>query len=288
MSLCILQARSFLILIIILMNRLIKSVSLYLLLLVPSIAHAHVGYVEPRSLLSLSGQTASFYHTFFENSTNLVLLIVIPVFSVAVLFGLLRVRPLKEWGSRIAKRANSYQEYVQWIIRLSLGIGFIGAAISNVLVSPVLGASHMLSTIEMLIGFWLLAGFLLPVSYILVILLYLVAVSRDYYLLGNLDVFALGVSGLILGSPKPGVDHLLGFAPTFFARYKHYVPMVLRFVVGAEMILLSIYEKFLNPGAMHSVILDYNLTQVIPVSPELWVVGTGLVECAWSALGAWN
>lgn len=44
------------------------------------------------------------------------------------------------------------------------------------------------------------------------------------------------------------------------------------------MMFLAIYEKLLNPHASEIIVRDFNLTSVFPASPEMWILGAGIVE----------
>ncbi|MFW5956366.1 MAG: DoxX family protein [Halorhabdus sp.] len=48
--------------------------------------------------------------------------------------------------------------------------------------------------------------------------------------------------------------------------------------VGFNFLYLGVTQKWLNPESAMAVVAKYDLTAVVPVSPELWVVGAGLVE----------
>ena len=44
------------------------------------------------------------------------------------------------------------------------------------------------------------------------------------------------------------------------------------------MIYLALYEKILNPHLSADVVKLFELSSVIPVSPEMWILSTGLIE----------
>ena len=58
------------------------------------------------------------------------------------------------------------------------------------------------------------------------------------------------------------------------------MPLILRFGVGFAMIFLAVYEKILNPHLSELVVTNFGLMNVVPVSPEMWVLSTGLIEFA--------
>ena len=55
---------------------------------------------------------------------------------------------------------------------------------------------------------------------------------------------------------------------------------VVRATLGVNFIYLGLTQKLLNGGQALAVVAKYDLTSVVPVSAELWVVGAGLAEMA--------
>ncbi|MFB6193888.1 MAG: DoxX family protein, partial [Halobaculum sp.] len=55
-------------------------------------------------------------------------------------------------------------------------------------------------------------------------------------------------------------------------------PVVIRAGLGVNFLYLGITQKWLQPGEALAVVAQYDLTSVVPVAPELWVFGAGLVE----------
>jgi hypothetical protein len=105
---------------------------------------------------------------------------------------------------------------------------------------------------------------------LLSIILYFLALSKNFYLLGNLEVLVSLIALLILSQPKPGLDDLLGIPSfPFLKSFKDFVPLILRIGIGGAMMFLAVYEKFLNPHLSEIVVHNYNLTSIIPVSPEM-------------------
>ena len=56
------------------------------------------------------------------------------------------------------------------------------------------------------------------------------------------------------------------------------MPTLLRSGSGVAFIDLGITQKLRRPGEALAVVAKYNLTEVVPVAPELWVIGAGLTE----------
>ncbi|MFW5935252.1 MAG: DoxX family protein [Halolamina sp.] len=54
--------------------------------------------------------------------------------------------------------------------------------------------------------------------------------------------------------------------------------MIVRVGLGASFVYLGVVQKLFMPGQALAVVAKYDLTAVVPVSPELWAVGAGLTE----------
>lgn len=250
----------------------------FLLLSIP--LSAHVSYVLDEQTLSQErGRDDLFFFSPLQDSSSVSLII----FTLVILAGLYALLiHLKPWTKEIQKiRTNclSYLDFIPWIARLGLGIALIGAGVSQVLVTPVVTATSFIAALEMLFGFLILAGFFLPYAILGSLALYIVGLTLDVYLLGNLDFFALGLVVFILGSSKPGIDHLIGIPFSFYYPSLHrYVPLLARIGVGGSLIFLALYEKFLNPSWFASVVEQYGLYLAIPVSVSMWVFSAGAIE----------
>ena len=57
-------------------------------------------------------------------------------------------------------------------------------------------------------------------------------------------------------------------------------PVALRVFLGANFLYLGVVQKWLQPAQAAMVVEKYDLTALVPVSPELWIFGAGLVEAA--------
>ncbi len=250
--------------------------------LVPRPAAAHVGYVLSREEFARqSGTNWTFLLEPLNHATD-VLIIVGTLCAAAVLyFGALRIKKLVSKFNQITKKAESYHDLVPWMLRLGLGIALIGAGLNNSIISPVLSGFPEFREFEILLGFFLLLGFLTAPALWLTIGLFLSALFREPYILGNAEFLAAAIALIILAERRPGLDDLIDipfFAPLTIA--KKYAPFILRLGIGGAMTYLAIYEKFLNPQASALVVVKTHLTSVVPVSPNLWVLGAGLVEVA--------
>lgn len=255
---------------------------LTVIILWPTTSFAHVGYVLPEAeIYKNTGSDFNFLLSALHDPLNLFLIFGTLIFISFIYFILRQNSWFLSKTKTVAEQAVSYYEFIPWILRLSLGIALIGAGVAGVFISPSLAGFSQLSFLQILLGFLLLAGFLLAPASFLAIILFLFALSQNFYLIGNFDFLAAAIALFILANPKPGLDDLLRIP--FFSPFKSLqklVPLILRTGVGGAMMFLAIYEKFLNPHLSAAVVQNYKLTSVIPVSPEMWVLSAGLIEFA--------
>lgn len=246
----------------------------------PALAYAHVGYViEDKEFITNSGRDFAFLFKPLAESRYVALMVLVTAAAVVLYLVAVRTGVFKRLKTRIERQAAVYTQYFAWMLRLSLGIALIGAGSSSVLISPAIEGMHVLSFIQILLGFLLLLGFALPLVVCATIVLFLWALFSNVYLFGNVEFLAGAVALLVLADSRPGFDDLFGipfYSP--LSRYKPYVPLILRIGIGSAMIFLAVYEKLLNPHASAAVIEKYALTSVVPVPPALWVLGAGVVE----------
>jgi uncharacterized membrane protein YphA (DoxX/SURF4 family) len=106
---------------------------------------------------------------------------------------------------------------------------------------------------------------------------------------------------VLLGPDQPSVDRLLArLADIEGTRYTHilpirtlrtwtdrhldpyaaYTPTVVRLGVGFDFVYTGLFDKLTQPAQALAVVEQYQLTRVVPVDPELWVVGAGTIELA--------
>lgn len=243
-------------------------------------ADAHVGYVltEEEFVANSGGDTLYILKALESQTTiNITLSVILAVVLIAFIYR--KSIFLKSWAGRVVDRLKTYDEFLPWAIRLSLGIALIGAGTAQVLVSPIEIATGSIAFIEILLGFFFMAGFLLIPSALLTIGLYIFGLSGNFYLLGNLDFLALAIAFLALHNERPGFDDIFNFKILHSLKIKRSLASpILRVGIGGAMMFLALYEKILNPHLSELVVNNFHLTSVIPVDPSLWVVGSGIVE----------
>ena len=251
-----------------------------MLVLLPTTALAHVRFIATDSDVAQYG--GSDFAGFISplSNPNYVWMIVVTIVVVLGLYHIItRQSWFKKWSARVVACADSYRNYIPWIIRLSLGILLIGMATGGHFISPVLAGNEFLLFIQILIGFFLMAGLLVEISALVVVVLYVVALWTDPYMIGSMDVAGMALSLLLLDGRRPGVDEIVGI-PDFFttAWSKTVVPVVMRVGIGVSLIYLAIVEKILNPHLSEYVVEVTKLIDVIPVSSAMWTFSAGIIE----------
>lgn len=242
-------------------------------------AFAHVGYVIPQTqLANHAGTDFSYVVAALGDPTNL-LLIVLSIGVFVFLYYLSHKNYfLEKEVKRIRKTVSSYTDIIPWILRLSLGIALMGASVGGNFISPLLPTDSLLvTTLELVLGFLLLLGALLEPTVVIVSLLFIFALGKDYYLLGNLEFLAGGIALLFMANPRPGFDHIVGIQMWKRENMAKYIPLILRVGIGISMVFLALYEKILNPGFAELVITKYNLAST-GIEPAMWIFGVGFIE----------
>ncbi|MEZ4156767.1 MAG: DoxX family membrane protein [Candidatus Paceibacterota bacterium] len=247
----------------------------------PLKAFAHIRYlVEENDFTGQLGGDKQFLMEVFNSPHNMVL-ILSTVAVAALLFIIAQVIPFcKQEISTIREKADNYVEFIPWILRLSLGIALIGAGTGGWLISPAFPGYTYLGLIQILLGFFMLAGLLIAPVILITILLYVFALTKDFYAIGNFEVLAAAVALLFLNHKRPGVDDLLNIPniTTALQRFRSIIPLILRVGIGGAMVFLGIYEKMLNPHVTEMVIKNFGLMNVVPVDVHMWVFATGIIE----------
>jgi uncharacterized membrane protein YphA (DoxX/SURF4 family) len=229
-----------------------------------------------------------------SHAGNVLLLAIGAVVVLGLVLAWARIRPMEEARLRLVARAQSYRDDVPWMLRLSFGLVLLGAGMTRVLFAPDVSPPEWPYLALSALGFLLLLGLAVRPAAIAGLLIYLGGLVWQPGLIEIWDV-AGGLAALALVGPGlPSVDDLLRHAfPHAAGRraateeptkrvYDDLVPLLLRVGLGGAFLASGIVDKFLvYPQALEAVD-KYHLTSLIPVSPELWVVGAGLVE---SALG---
>jgi len=222
--------------------------------------------------------------------------LVVLVIGIAVVAGALlawaRWRPLEAARRRFIERAGTYHEYVPWMIRLSVGLVLIGAGLSRSLFMPTLQADALPAFLLTATGFLLLLGLAVRPAALVALAAYVVTLVLHPETVMMLDVAGGLAVAAILGPGRPSADDLLRAAfprgPGAKAvtqnlaagRHDDVLPLLVRLGLGGAFAASGIVDKLLIHEQALAAVEKYGLTAVVPVSPELWVVGAALVETA--------
>jgi uncharacterized membrane protein YphA (DoxX/SURF4 family) len=231
---------------------------------------------------------------------------------VVALVGYVRYRPARRDVRAFRSAMAEYRDLLPWLVRLSLGLPLVGAGFVGYFFTPLVGVASF----EPLFGgasgaavrlFGVGVGFLLlfGLATRTVAAVGLLAYGLGVVAFGTPMLFAFEyVPGLLavvlLGGGRPSADHVLaGLADddrTLYSRvdpvyrrlavpfgervapYRRFVPTVTRVGLGLTFAFLGVAEKLAAPGLALATVEKYDLTAVVPVAPELWVVGAGLAE----------
>ena len=217
---------------------------------------------------------------------------------VAVMAALLawaRWRPLEEPRLRFIERAKGYREYLPWMVRLSVGLVLIGAGLSRVRFLPTIETGELFALMLTGAGFLMLLGLAVRPAALVALGAYVVTLAGHPELVMMLDVAGGLAVAAMLGPGRPSLDDLLRAAfprgPGARAatdnlgrgRYDDAVPLLVRLGLGGAFVASGIVDKLLIYDQALAAVDRYQLTSVLPVSPELWVLGAILIE---TALGA--
>ena len=249
--------------------------------------YPHVRYVTPPE--PAPDPLGFLLHT-LGNPGNLAIVAGGALVVVLLLGGWARLRPMEEARLRLVARAATYRDYVPWMLRLSFGLVLLGAGMTRVLFAPDVQPPAWPYIALSALGFLLLLGLAVRPAAIAALAIYLGALVWQPGLIEIWDV-AGGLAALaLLGPGLPSVDDLLRHAlPGAPGRaavtkapskrvYDDLVPLLVRVGLGGAFLASGIVDKFLSYPQGLAAVAKYDLTAVIPVGPDLWVVGAGILE----------
>lgn len=270
-----------------------------LLFLSASPASAHVRYVSP-------GERAATPSDLLAAVTDPVALGLLGGGALGVALavtGYLWVRPARTDLAVLRATLSNYRDLLPWLARLSVGLPLVGAGFSGYFFSPAvtLADPTAVRLFGIAIGFLLVFGLATRLTALVGLLAYVGGLLLEPSLLLALEYLPGFLAVLLLGGGRPSADHVLArLAATDgtlygrldpvhrtlsplgdrFAARRAWVPVVVRVGLGASFVYLGTVQKLLTPGDALAVVAKYGLTRVVPVAPELWVVGAGLTETA--------
>ena len=276
-----------------------SSALVVLLAAVTGRVSAHVKYVTPGSD---PVEVVAFLVGALTNPFNLAVLGVGGLAVVATGVAYLSLRPFPSDVRAFRRVLASYDELLPWLLRLAVGLPLVGAGFSGYFFSPVVQptAPVFVRLFGITVGFLLLFGFGTRLVAAVGLVAYLVGLTVEPALFLAFEYVPGFLAIALVGGGRPSADHLVAsmaaddrtvysridpfyrrVALPFVSRTRHleaYVPTVLRLGVGVAFIYLGIAQKLMQPGDALAVVTKYDLTAVVPVAPELWVVGAGLTE----------
>lgn len=209
---------------------------------------------------------------------------------IGLVLGWARWRPLESPRQQFVVRAREYAEYVPWMLRLSAGLVLVGAGLSRVLFMPTLPAATPLALALLAAGFLILLGLAVRPAAVAALLAYLGVLITNPELVMMLDLAGGLAAVALLGPGLPSLDDLLRAAfprgpgarvateNLGEGRYDDLVPLVVRLGLGGAFAASGIVDKLLIYDQALAAVEQYQLTAVVPVAAELWVVGAFLVE----------
>lgn len=270
---------------------------------------AHVRYVVDTGTVVDAG---AFLADALADPVILAVLLGSALALAAVLGGYLRLRPAQRDVKALRSALSDYRDLLPWLVRLSLGLPLIGAGFVGYFFTPLVGAASLdplfgtasgavVRLFGVAVGFLLLFGLATRTVAAVGLLAYLLGVvafgSPMFFAFEYVPGF---LAAVLLGGGRPSADHVLAqladddrtlysrldpvyrrFAVPFGERvgpYRAFVGPVVRVGLGLTFAFLGIAEKLAAPGLALATVEKYDLTAVIPVAPELWVVGAGLAE----------
>ena len=250
---------------------------------------AHVDYVtDPEA----SPDPIGFLLDALAQPGTLVLIGVGLLVVLAALLAWARWRPMEDARLRFIQRAKGYTEYLPWIVRLSVGLVLIGSGLSRDRFMPTLESGDLFALLLTATGFLLLLGLAVRPAALVALGAYLVTFTGHPELVMMLDVAGGLAVVAILGPGRPSLDDLLRAAfprgpgaraatqNLAHGRYDDLVPLLVRLGLGGAFAASGIVDKVLIYDQALAAVDRYALTSVIPVSPELWVLGAALIETA--------
>ncbi|WEL16548.1 Putative membrane protein, DoxD family [Halorhabdus sp. SVX81] len=258
-------------------------------------ASAHVKYVTDEDS---TGSAAELFAAVFSDPASVALLAGGALGAGLLLAGYFRFSRLVPDIAVASRTLQSYRPYLPWMLRLTVGLPLVGAGFAGYLFTPSLPVEARL--LQVAIGFLLLFGLATRLVAAAGLVIYLGLLATDSTLLLASEYIAGFLAIMIVGAGQPSADMLLRrlvvTEGTLASRARGLptpaemiakvgidklpVAPLLRLFVGVNFMFLGITQKWLNPAGGIAVVEKYNLTAVVPVSPELWVFGAGLVEAA--------
>lgn len=250
-----------------------KIVNLLLLpfLLFPFFSFSHVGYVVNTSandILLKNLWLEKIWNAFSSNGIFLIIIIFVLI-TIGYLLALY-ISKTKTY-QKISDKLHAFSKYNTYIVSVAVLIYLINLAISKEFISPFVHTTEILITLQYIIAILIILGLILKKNYItfagsiLGIIGYVasIIISKNIYIFGNAEVLSIFVYLLLacdVIKTKIIKEHVLAFG------------------IGFSLMFLAFYEKIFNPHLSALVVEQYNLQNYIPITPELWILTSAIIE----------
>ncbi|QCJ46585.1 DoxX family protein [Haloprofundus sp. MHR1] len=265
------------------------------LLLSPGVASAHVKYVVDGGG---AGNAVRLLATVASDPLSLALILGTGGGVVVAAAGYLRYRPAGDDIRAFRAVMDDYRDLLPWLLRLSVGLPLVGAGFAGYFFTPLVPAPTRLFGVA--VGFLLLFGLATRLAAVVGLVGYLVGLAFRPELFLAFEYVPAFLAIVLVGGGRPSADQLIARMAdddrTLYSRvdpfyrrvavpferriapYRPFVPTILRVGMGLSFVYLGVAQKLMNPVEALAVVEKYDLTAVVPVLPELWVVGAGLAE----------
>ncbi|WP_435063832.1 DoxX family membrane protein [Halobaculum sp. EA56] len=212
-------------------------------------------------------------------------------------------RPLRADVRAFRRALARYTDLLPWLLRLSMGLPMVGAGFAGYLFTPLVTAGDTVVPVRLFgvaVGFALLFGLATRFVAGVALVSYLALLPFHPEMFFAFEYTAGLLAVVLVGGGRPSADHVIAqmaaneetvysrFDP-FYRRiavpvgdridpYRQFVPTVIRVGMGVVFAYLAFAEKLLAPNQALAVVEKYGLSTLVPVPPELWVLGASLTE----------
>ncbi|UIO98605.1 DoxX family protein [Halobaculum sp. CBA1158] len=217
--------------------------------------------------------------------------------------GYLWRKPLRADIRAIRRELSNYVDLLPWLLRLGIGLPMVGAGFAGYLFTPLVTTADTAVPVRLFgvaIGFMLLFGLATRFVAAAGLAAYVALLPLHPSMFFAFEYSAGLLAIVLVGGGRPSADHVIAkmaaneetvysrFDP-FYRRiavpfgdrvdpYRKFVPTVIRLGMGVVFAYLAFAEKLLVPERALAVVEQYGLSTLLPVPPELWVLGASLTE----------
>lgn len=187
--------------------------------------------------------------------------------------------------------------YAFVIARSTVGICLIFSGFYHTLFGPEMSLvelfgvyASLTSWVLIIIGAAITLGIFVRTAAIIALGIFAVAVGKyGIYLLTYIDYLGILLALVLVGAGKPAFQNIIlrnknGNSKLQQSRrslsliFSDYALLIVRLGLGFSIMYAAFYGKFLHSDAALQVVLDYNLTDYFPFTPDFVVLGAGILE----------